>query len=129
MQPPHAVRDAITHRVQENLALGFIRIEDVIDQRALMDILADLQKEHCDMLYADINLHRIPNIDAVIALLNTHGFFYCGLLFAYYESEDYLRLQRKNSNSVDEEQLVYYSKNAQQMSAFIREDMERIKAP
>ncbi len=126
MQPPHSVRDAITHRVTEKLGLGYIRIEDEIDQHILKEILADLQKEHCDMLYADINLHRIKKIDKVISLLNTHGFFYSGVLFAYYDSEDYLRLQRKNSKSVDEEQLVYYSKNAQQLSAFIHEDEERV---
>lgn len=124
---PHSVRDAITHRVNSELGLGYIQIEAEIEQRELMDILADLLKEHCDMLYADINLHRIDNIDTIIELLNAHGFFYCGVLPAYYESEDYLRLQRKNSKSVDEEQLVYYSKNAQQMLAFIRADKERIK--
>ncbi|MEN8146770.1 MAG: GNAT family N-acetyltransferase [Campylobacterota bacterium] len=128
MTPPHCVRDAITHRINGQLGLGYIRIEAVIEERELMDILTDLQKEHCDMLYADINLHRIINIDKVIALLNTHGFFYSGVLFAYYESEDYLRLQRKNSKSVDEEQLVYYSKNAQEMNTFIGEDEERINS-
>lgn len=127
MQPPHAVRDAITHRVNAQLRLGYIQIEAEFEQRALMEILADLQKEHCDMLYADINLHRIKKIDTVIEILNAHGFFYSGVLLAYYESEDYLRLQRKNSKSVDEEQLVYYSKNAQELSAFIRADKERIK--
>ena len=93
-----------------------------------MVILGDLQKEHCDMIYADINLHRIKDIDAVISLLNIHGFFYSGVLFSYYDSEDYLRLQRKNTKSMEEEQLVCYSRNAQQMLAFIREDKARIKA-
>ena len=126
--PPHQVRDAITHRINDKLNLGYIRIEDVITEKELMEILADLQKEHCEMLYADINLHRIKDIDAVISLLNIHGFFYSGVLFSYYDSEDYLRLQRKNTKSMEEEQLVCYSRNAQQMLAFIREDKARIKA-
>jgi hypothetical protein len=61
-------------------------------------------------------------------MLNRQGFFYSGVLFAWYENEDYLRLQRKNSRSVDEEQLVCYSKNAQEMFAFIHEDEARITA-
>jgi anti-sigma regulatory factor (Ser/Thr protein kinase) len=128
MTPSHQVRDAITHRINDKLNLGYIRIEDAIKERELMEILADLQKEHCDMLYADINLHRIKDIDVVISLLNTHGFFYSGVLFSYYDSEDYLRLQRKNTKSMAEEQLVCYSRNAQQMLTFIREDKARIKA-
>lgn len=126
--PKHAVRDPITHRINTLLGLGYIRIEAVITEKELMEILMDLQQEHCDMIYADINLHRIRDIDAVIELLNAHSFFYSGVLLAYYESEDYLRLQRKNTKSVDEEQLVFYSKNAQQMLAFIRKDQERVSA-
>ncbi len=128
VKPQHVVRDAITHRINDQLNLGYIRIESVITEKELLDILTDLQKEHCDMLYADINLHRIPEIDSVIDLLNRNRFFYSGVLFTYYESEDYLRLQRKNSKSVDEEQLVYYSKNAQKMLEFIREDEVRVNA-
>jgi anti-sigma regulatory factor (Ser/Thr protein kinase)/N-acetylglutamate synthase-like GNAT family acetyltransferase len=126
MPLPHRVHDTITHRIDDKLNLGYIRIDDKIEEKELIVILTDLQKEHCDMLYADINLHRIPDIDTVIVLLNSHGFFYSGVLFSSYESEDYLRLQRKNSKSVDEDHLVYYSKNAQQMITFIREDEERI---
>jgi len=127
-KPPHRVRDAITHRIDERLNLGYIRIEAPIEERELMEILIDLQAEHCDMIYADINFHRIEDIDAVISLLNRHGFFYSGVLLAWYEGEDYLRLQRKNSKNVEEEQLVFYSENAQKMLAFIREDEARVNA-
>ena len=125
---PHRVRDAITHSINDMLNVGYMRIEDLIKEKELTEILADLQKEHCDMIYADINLHRIQNIDAVISMLNRQGFFYSGVLFAWHEDEDYLRLQRKTSKSVDEEQLVCYSKNAQEMLAFIHEDEARINA-
>jgi len=127
-KPPHRVRDAITHRIDERLNLGYIRIEDQIEERELMEILIDLQTEHCDMIYADINLFRIIDIDDVIALLNWHTFFYSGVLLAWHEGEDYLRLQRKNSKSVDEEQLVFYSENAQKMLSFICEDEARVNA-
>ncbi|MBU1642083.1 hypothetical protein KKE54_01870 [bacterium] len=126
MKLPHRVRDAITHSINDMLNVGYMRIEDLIKENELTKILTDLQKEHCDMIYADINLHRIQNIDAVISMLNRQGFFYSGVLFSYYENEDYLRLQRKNSKSVDEEQLVCYSKNAKEMLVFIHEDEARI---
>jgi len=128
MELPHRVRDAITHSINDMLNVGYIRIEDQVQEKELAEILTDLQKEHCDMIYADINLHRIQNIDAVISMLNRQGFFYSGVLFFCYEDEDYLRLQRKNSKSVDEEQLICYSKNAQQMLAFIHQDEARINA-
>lgn len=70
---PHRVHDAITHRINERLNLGYIRIEDSVSEKELMEKLVDLQKEHCDMIYADIN--RVPEIDVVITLLNSHGIF------------------------------------------------------
>ena len=79
------------------------------------------------MIYADINLHRIEAMDQLIKLLNAHGFFYSGVLFAFYKGEDYLRLQRKNSNFVDEEQLACYSPYAKKLLNFIRKDEERIQ--
>ena len=48
-------------------------------------------------------------------------------MFEHYREEDYLRLQRKNSHHIDEEQLAYYSADAKALLEFIRKDEERIK--
>jgi anti-sigma regulatory factor (Ser/Thr protein kinase)/N-acetylglutamate synthase-like GNAT family acetyltransferase len=124
--PAYEPRDPIEHRVNELLNIGFIRFEAVVDEKILTDTLNDLIKEHCDMIYADINLHRIENIDALVELLNQNQFFYSGVLPAFYDGEDYLRLQRKNSKNIDEEQLVCYSANGKAMFEFIQKDEKRV---
>jgi hypothetical protein len=127
--PKHLVHDAITYKVDEKLKIGLIRIDSFVTENSVVEALVELLKEHCDMIYADINLHRIKNIDVVIMELNDHGFFYSGVLFAYYNNEDYLRLQRKNSKYIAEEQLACYSTNAKAMLDFIKEDEKRIGRP
>lgn len=120
-------RDPVTYRINQSLNVGIIRIESIIEEKEFVSILNDLLKEHCDMVYADINLHHIPAIDEIITILNRHTFFYSGVLFAYYDGEDYLRLQHENSNRIDEEHLIYYSENAKEMLEFIKKDASRIK--
>ena len=79
------------------------------------------------MIFADISLESSYDIDATVAMLNDNNFFYSGVLFQFYNSKDYLRLQRKNSNSIDEENLICYSKDAQKLFKFIQNDEERVK--
>ena len=124
--PSPEKRDAVTYRINRSLNVAFIRFEALISEKECLQIFDDLLKEHCDMIYADINLHRIPEIDALIGILNRHLFFYSGVLFALYDSEDYLRLQHKNSNHIDEEQLVCYSANARAMMRYIVQDEKRV---
>ena len=64
--------------------------------------------------------------DEVVAMLNRRHFFYSGVFFSFYHNEDYLRLQRKNSRFVDEEQLVCYSQNAKAMLEYIQDDERRV---
>ncbi|MEA3372565.1 MAG: GNAT family N-acetyltransferase [Campylobacterota bacterium] len=125
--PEYKTRDAVTYRINRALNVGIIRFEKLISETEFKQIFDDLLKEHCDMIYADINLHRIDEIDELITMLNHHMFFYSGVLFGLYESEDYLRLQHKNSNHIDEEQLVYYSANAKAMLEFIKQDEARVE--
>ncbi len=120
-------RDPAAYRIDRSLNVGIIRIETLLDENEFVSILDDLLKEHCDMVYADINLHHIPAIDEIITILNRHTFFYGGVLFALYDGEDYLRLQHVNSNRIDEEHLIYYSENAKEMLEFIKKDELRIK--
>ena len=119
-------RDPVEHRINTLLNVGIIRFEALVDEKIIVDALNELITEHCDMLYADINLHRIEAIDNLIEILNRHRFFYSGVMFAYYDNEDYLRLQRKNSSQIEEEQLVCYSENVKEMFRFIKEDEKRI---
>ena len=123
---PYEPRDPIEHRVNSLLNVGIIRFEALVNEKIIIDAINELITEHCDMLYADINLHRIEAIDNLIEILNRHRFFYSGVMFAYYDNEDYLRLQRKNSSQIEEEQLVCYSENVKEMFRFIKEDERRV---
>ena len=123
---PYEPRDPIEHRINALLNVGIIRFEAVVEEKIIVDALNELITEHCDMLYADLNLHRINEIDTLVEILNRHRFFYSGVMFSYYDDEDYLRLQRKNSNQIEEEQLVCYSSNAEEMFRFIKGDEKRI---
>lgn len=125
--PPLPIsRDSVSYRINRSLNVGIIRLEGIIEEREFVSILDDLLKEHCDMVYADINLHRIPEIDDLITMINRHVFFYSGVFFAFYDGEDYLRLQHVNSNRIDEEHLIYYSSNAKAMLDLIKQDEQRV---
>ncbi len=124
--PPPVSRENIAFRINRGLNVGIITFEAIPEETRLIEVLEELITEHVDMIFADINLHRIDALDSLIALLNRHHFFYAGVLLAYYHGEDYLRLQRKNSKHVDEEHLACYSANAKALLEFIKNDEKRI---
>jgi hypothetical protein len=79
------------------------------------------------MIYVDISLEKIPQIDKVIRLLNKRGFFYSGVMFFYHERGDYLRLQLKHSDKIGSKNYVCYSDFCKKLSKYIRKDEKRIK--
>lgn len=119
-------RESIRKKSNPLLNVGVIIIENTIDERSFKGFLDEMLCEHHDMIFADINLHHIIEIDAIIALLHKYRFFYSGVLLHFYFNEDYLRLQRKNSHFVDEEGLICYSDNAKTLMEFILKDKEWI---
>ncbi len=90
-------------------------------------LLAQLKAKHCDMIYADISLERIPQIDKVVKMLNKAGFFYSGVMFLYHEQEDYLRLQLKHSDRIGHKNYVCYSAFCKTLSRYIMKDQRRIQ--
>lgn len=127
-KPPCPKRDALKQHVDEHNNVGVIVVESLPDPEAFDERIDLLQTDHCDMLYADVNLHHIDAIDELVTMLNRRRFFYSGVLYSYYHDEDYLRLQRKNSREVEEEQLVCYSRNARAMLQYIMEDEAAVNA-
>jgi len=116
----------VAHR---NTLLNVVRItiDGRIKKDVFLNLLNELLREQYDMIFADISLETSYDIDATVAMLNDNNFFYSGVLFQFYNSKDYLRLQRKNSNSIDEENLVCYSEDAQKLFKFIQNDEKQIK--
>lgn len=90
-------------------------------------LVSQLRAKHCDMIYADISLEKIPQINKVIKIMNKRGFFYSGIMFLYHKKEDYLRLQLKHSDKVGNKNYVCYSGFCKELSKFILEDEKRIK--
>jgi len=112
--------------VDRELNLGYIQIESSLDEAELTRLIEELMLEQTDMIYADINLHRIKEMDSVVERLNMHGFFYSGLMFDHYHDEDYLRLQKICSNKIETEHLVCYSDDAKALLSFVKEDKKRV---
>ena len=90
-------------------------------------LVSQLRAKHCDMIYADISLENIPQINKVVRIMNKRGFFYSGVMFLYHEREDYLRLQLKHSDRVGSKNYVCYSDFCHTLSEFIIKDEKRSK--
>jgi len=90
-------------------------------------LLSQLRAKHCDMIYADVSLENIPQINKVLKLLNSRGFFYSGVMFFYHDREDYLRLQLKHSDKIGSKNYVCYSDFCKRLSRYILKDEKRIK--
>lgn len=126
-KPENPGREALAHHLNDRINVGFIIIEALPSPDALDDLIDLMHTEHCEMVYADINLHHVEEIESLITMLNERRFFYSGVLFSFYHDEDYLRLQRKNSRFIDEEQLVCYSQNAKRLLEYIQQDEISVK--
>ena len=90
-------------------------------------LLEQLRAKHCDMIYADINLEKIPQIDKVVKILNGRVFFYSGILFQRYHDHDYLRLQLKHSIEIGKKNLVCYSDYCKTLLSYVHEDEKWVK--
>jgi len=118
---------AIQTHLDQELNLGVIQIDLEIDTLTLTCRLEKLMLEQTDMIYADINLHRITNIDTLVDALKKHGFFYSGILFDFYHDEDYLRLQKICSKNIDEDHLVTYSTFAKELLDYVKADQQSLR--
>ncbi|RUM63198.1 MAG: hypothetical protein DSZ05_08910 [Sulfurospirillum sp.] len=90
-------------------------------------MLSQLRAKHCDMIYAEINLSDMPQIDKVVKILNRRGFFFAGVLFLKHKNRDYLCLQNKHTTHVGRRNLVCYSDFCKELLHYIRTDEQRIK--
>ncbi|MRI58578.1 MAG: hypothetical protein C6H99_03615 [Epsilonproteobacteria bacterium] len=78
--------------------------------------------KHPDMIYADLNLHTLHNIDEIVDELREYGFFYAGVEFLRRKDQDYLRLQFEAAENIEEENIVCYSDFCKELHRFILED-------
>ncbi len=119
-------RDNLTVFINQTLNAGIIIIEESFHTQEFVQNFEKLRHQKRDMIFADINLNSIKEIDEVISILNNLCFFYSGVLFEYYFNEDYLRLQYINSLDIDIQGIICYSDDANEMMEFIRDDYQRV---
>lgn len=90
-------------------------------------ILDHLRAKHCDMIYADINMETIAQIDEVVEVLNHSLFFFSGVLLLKHQEQDYLHMQYKHSESIGQKNMVCYSDFCKSLLAYILEDEQRVR--
>ena len=83
-----------------------------------------LYRKHADMIYADINLMQVSEIDRAVALLNEEGFVFSGVIFYRRGEDDYLRLQRINTDNVELERLVCHSDFCHELVESVRRELK-----
>jgi anti-sigma regulatory factor (Ser/Thr protein kinase)/GNAT superfamily N-acetyltransferase len=120
----------ITAHLDAGLNVGTIAIPAWApgDEAAVHRAFHYLLAKHCDMVYAEIDLERVAEIDAVVELLNREGFFYSGIAPLGRDGHDQLVLQYENTLDVEEDEIVCYSDGAQELKAFVLADKARVTA-
>ena len=126
--PPPPGLDPITCSVDETRHTGAILVTALgSDPRtALGRAVRHLLEKHVDVIYADLDLRSLEQIDDVIEGLNAIGFFYSGLAPCGPRGHDFLRLQRLNSENVELERIVCDSPFAQALLADVLGDLRRV---
>jgi anti-sigma regulatory factor (Ser/Thr protein kinase)/N-acetylglutamate synthase-like GNAT family acetyltransferase len=89
--------------------------------------LDKLRAKHCDMIYADINMEKISQIDEVVDILNHALFFFSGVMLLKYKEQDYLQLQYKHSEDIGKKNLVCYSDFCKSLLKYILDDEKRVR--
>jgi N-acetylglutamate synthase-like GNAT family acetyltransferase len=106
--PGSSTGDAVAFRDDPSDALGFMRIRrwhgDAESEvsRAVRHLLA----RHVDVIYADVDLEAVEDVEAATACLNECGFFLAGLTVHGPDGHDHLRLQLLDSEEVELEGCV-----------------------
>ena len=117
-----------TTDADEPRALGFLRLRrwDGEAGTELKQAVHHLLSRHVDVVYADIDLVAVSDVDEAAAELNELGFFAAGLVLHGPDGHDHLRLQRLNSASIELEDMVCDSSFAQALRQRVLEDKARV---
>jgi hypothetical protein len=118
--------DAVTTDLDRGRALGFLRLRRWDEPGALKQQVRHLLAWHADVVYADIDLATVENVDEATAAANELGFFFSGLILHGPDGHDHLRLQLLDSTTIELEDLVCDSEFAQALKADVLADKARV---
>jgi N-acetylglutamate synthase-like GNAT family acetyltransferase/anti-sigma regulatory factor (Ser/Thr protein kinase) len=129
-EPARLEGDAVMAKVDEPRALGFLRLWqwDEETATALKRAVRHLLSRHVDVVYADLDLVAVGDLDEATSELNELGFFAAGLVLHGPDGHDHLRLQRLDSEEIELEDVVCDSSFAEALRRHVLEDMARVGA-
>jgi hypothetical protein len=120
--------EVVTANVDEPRALGFLRLGqwDGEARTLLKRSVRQLLSRHVDVVYADVDLMAVGDVNEAAAELNGLGFFVAGLVLHGPNGHDYLRLQLLDSEEIEIENVVCDSSFAGALRRRVLEDMDRV---
>jgi hypothetical protein len=124
--PPHVF---LNYSFDPPSNIGKIRVDSYgkdFNQK-FQHLVSQLRSKHCDMIYVDVSLENIPNINKVIKIINKRGFFYSGVMFFIHDKGDYLRLQHKHSDKIGTKNYLCHSEFCETLVEYVKEDEKRCK--
>ena len=120
--------EAVTADVDEPRALGFLRLRQWDDEARMLltSSVRHLLSLHVDVIYADVDLMAVGDVDEAAAELNELDFFVAGLVLHGPDGHDHLRLQRLDSEQIELENVVCDSSFAEALRRRVLEDKARV---
>jgi N-acetylglutamate synthase-like GNAT family acetyltransferase/anti-sigma regulatory factor (Ser/Thr protein kinase) len=120
--------DAVTAKFDEPRSLGFLRLGRWDDETAtvLKRAVRHLLSQHADVVYADVDLAAVSEVDEATAASNELGFFAAGLVLDGPDGHDHLRMQLLDSTEIELEDVICDSSFAKALKRRVLEDKARV---
>jgi N-acetylglutamate synthase-like GNAT family acetyltransferase len=120
--------EALTANLDEPRSLGFLRLRrwDGEAGLTLKGAVRNLLSRHVDVVYADVDLVAVADVNKATAELNELGFFAAGLVLHGPDGNDHLRLQLLDSEEIELDDVVCDSSFAEALRRQVLEDKARV---
>jgi anti-sigma regulatory factor (Ser/Thr protein kinase)/GNAT superfamily N-acetyltransferase len=127
-EPAPLAGEPVTADLDEARALGFMRLRRWDDgaSRAVKPTVRHLLSRHVDVVYADVDLMAVGDVEEATAELNELGFFAAGLVLHGPDGHDHLRLQLLDCEDVELDEIVCDSPFAEALKRHVLEDRARV---
>jgi N-acetylglutamate synthase-like GNAT family acetyltransferase/anti-sigma regulatory factor (Ser/Thr protein kinase) len=127
-EPASLEGEGLTANVDEPRSLGFLRLRrwDGEAGSALTGAVRHLLSRHVDVVYADVDLLAVADVNEATAELNELGFFAAGLLLHGPDGHDHLRMQLLDSEEIELDDVVCDSSFAESLRRRVLVDRARV---
>lgn len=127
-EPSPLEGEPVTATLDEPRSLGFLRVRCWEEEAstALKAAVRHSLSQHVDVVYADVDLVAVNDVEDAIATLNELGFFAAGLVLHGPDGHDHLRLQLLDSEDVKLDEIVCDSSFAGALRQRVLEDRARV---